>query len=202
MRHKPVVKLSRSINLALTDKAARLMERRPYPPGEHGRRPRRNMSSYKERLLEKQRLRFQYHVSEKQLRKYYDKARRQTERTTGDALIGLLESRLDALVLRSGFAKTIYQARQFVSHGHILVNGKRIDRPSFHVLPGTVISVHAKSQAKTPFEFVKQEVEPAPAPTYIRVDRTGLTATLEDVPSRALIPVICNEQFVVEFYAR
>jgi small subunit ribosomal protein S4 len=202
MRHKPVVKLSRSINLALTDKAARLMERRPYPPGEHGRRPRRNMSSYKERLLEKQRLRFQYHVSEKQLTRYYEKARRQTERTTGDALIGLLESRLDALVLRSGFAKTIYQARQFVSHGHILVNGKRIDRPGYHVLPGTEISVHAKSHAKTPFEFVKQEVEPASPPTYIRVDRTKLSATLEATPPRDLVPVICNVQFVVEFYAR
>jgi small subunit ribosomal protein S4 len=202
MRHKPVVKLSRSLNLALTDKAARLMERRPYPPGEHGRRPRRNMSSYKERLLEKQRLRFQYHVSEKTLRRYYDKARRQTERTTGDALLGLLESRLDALVLRTGFAKTIYQARQFVSHGHVLVNGKRIDRPGYHVLPGTEISIHAKSQAKTPFEFVKQETEPAPPPTYIRVDRSKLSATLEAVPARDLIPVICNEQYVVEFYAR
>jgi small subunit ribosomal protein S4 len=202
MRHKPVVKLSRSINLALTDKAARLMERRPYPPGEHGRRPRRNMSSYKERLLEKQRLRFQYHVSEKQLRRYYDKAQRQTERTTGDALIGLLESRLDALVLRTGFAKTIYQARQFVSHGHVLVNGKRIDRPSYHVVPGTKISISTKSAAKTPFEFVKQEVEPASPPTYIRVDRKALEATLEAVPARDLVPVICNEQFVVEFYAR
>lgn len=202
MRHKPVVKLSRSINLALTDKAARLMDRRPYPPGEHGRRPRRNMSSYKERLLEKQRLRFQYHVSEKQLRRYYDKARRQTERTTGDALLGLLESRLDALVLRSGFAKTIYQARQFVSHGHILVNGKRIDRPGYHVIPGTTISVASKSASKTPFEFVKQEVEPASPPTYMRVDRTKLEAVLEAVPARDLIPVICNEQYVVEFYAR
>jgi small subunit ribosomal protein S4 len=202
MRHKPVVKLSRSINLALTDKAARLMDRRPYPPGEHGRRPRRNMSGYKERLLEKQRLRFQYHVSEKQLRRYYDKARRQTERTTGDALIGLLESRLDALVLRSGFAKTIYQARQFVSHGHVLVNGKRIDRPAYHVLPGTTIGIATKSQAKTPFEFVKQEVEPASPPTYLRTDRSKLEATLEAVPARDLIPVICNEQYVVEFYAR
>jgi small subunit ribosomal protein S4 len=202
MRHKPVVKLSRSINLALTDKAARLMDRRPYPPGEHGRRPRRNMSSYKERLLEKQRLRFQYHVSEKQLRRYYDKARRQTEHTTGDALLGLLETRLDAVVLRSGFAKTIYQARQFVSHGHVLVNGKRVDRPGYQVTPGTTIAIAKKSQNKTPFEFVKANPDAAIAPAYLRVNRDALEAELVSVPLREVIPVICNEQFVVEFYAR
>lgn len=202
MRHKPVVKLSRSINLALTDKAARLMDRRPYPPGEHGRRPRRNMSSYKERLLEKQRLRFQYHVSEKQLRRYYDKARRQTERTTGDALLALLETRLDAVVLRSGFAKTIYQARQFVSHGHVLVNGQRVDRPGYQVTPGTKVAIAQKSQAKTPFEFVKANPDGVVVPAYLRVSRDALEAELVSIPARDIIPVICNEQFVVEFYAR
>ncbi|WP_076832243.1 MULTISPECIES: 30S ribosomal protein S4 [unclassified Frankia] len=201
MRHKPVAKLSRSIGMPLTDKAARYFENRPYPPGPHGR-GRKTMSPYKERLREKQRLRFQYHISEKQLRRAFDEADRGTGRT-GHLLIEDLETRLDAVVLRAGFAKTIYQARQFVSHRHIQVNGARVDRPGFRVQPGDVITVTTRSRTMAPFRIVA-ETQPAgaPPPAYLDVDRGALVAVLSRRPSRPEIPVVCDEQLVVEYYAR
>src|SRR3712207_933807 len=110
------------------------MERRPNPPGQHGATPRRKVSEYKKQLLEKQRLRAQYNVSERQPRKAFEEATRQPG-NTGVRLLQLLEMRLDAIVLRAGFVRTIYAARQAVAHGHLLVNGRKVDRPSRRLKP-------------------------------------------------------------------
>jgi small subunit ribosomal protein S4 len=199
-RSRSKVRLSRALGIALTPKAARHLERRPYPPGEHGRR-RRTQSDYKTRLLEKQRLRAQYNVSEAQLRLALGRALRSGEQA-GAALLADLETRLDALVLRAGFARTIYQARQAVTHGHITVNGRRVDRPSFRVRPGDVIRVAPGSRDKAPFLVAATGAHAATAPPYLDVDIESLEARLVRQPARDEIPVDCNERLVIEFYSR
>lgn len=150
---RPKVKKSRALGIALTPKAVKYFEARPYPPGEHGRGRKQN-SDYKVRLLEKQRLRAQYDVSERQLVRAYERAAK-TQGKTGEALVIELERRLDALVLRSGIARTIYQARQMVVHGHIEVNGQKVDKPSFRVRPDDVVMVRERSRSKTLFEVAR-----------------------------------------------
>ncbi len=194
------VRLSRALGIALTPKAARHLERRPYPPGQHGR-GRKKTSDYKVRLLEKQRLRAQYNVSEAQLRLALARAVRSGEKT-GEELLIDLETRLDALVLRAGFARTIYQARQAVSHGHVTVNGRRVDRPSFRVSPGDTFEVAAASKGKTPFLIAAAREHAAAAPPYLDVDIETLEARLTRLPVRAEIPVVCDERLVTEFYSR
>src|SRR5687767_3710511 len=120
---RPKARLSRALGIPLTRKCVKYFERRPFPPGVHGR-ARRKPSDYQVRLLEKQRLRHQYNISESQMRRTFDEAHR-VEAKTGEAMIQLLERRLDATVARSGLARTIYQARQLVAHGHFLVDGKK-----------------------------------------------------------------------------
>ena len=122
---RPKARLSRALGIPLTRKCVKYFERRPFPPGMHGR-GRRKASDYQVRLLEKQRLRHQYNVSEAQLRKAYDDAHR-SQGKTGENLVALLESRLDATVQRAGLARTVYQARQLVAHGHFTVDGKKVD---------------------------------------------------------------------------
>src|SRR5690625_308515 len=146
------VRLSRALGIPLTPKAARYFEKRPYPPGEHGRARRRTESDYAVRLKEKQRLRAQYGLREVQIQRVFEEARKESG-LTGESLVELLEMRLDALVLRSGFARTIAQARQAVVHRHILVEGKLVVRPSFRVKPGQVIQVLPKSQTMVPFQI-------------------------------------------------
>ena len=128
-RRGPKVRLARQLGIALTPKAAKVMENRPNPPGQHGATPRRKVSGYKKQLVEKQRLRAQYNVSERQLENAFGAATRQSG-NTGIRLLQLLEMRLDAVVLRGGFVRTIYAARQAVTHGHVMVNGRKVDRPS------------------------------------------------------------------------
>ncbi|GAB3196083.1 30S ribosomal protein S4 [Geodermatophilus arenarius] len=196
---RPKVRLSRRLGLPLTPKAVSYFERRPYPPGEHGRK-RKQQSDYSTRLLEKQRLRAQYDVSETQLRRAFDRARR-TGGKTGEALIQDLESRLDATVLRAGFARTIYQARQFVTHRHVLVNGRRVDRPSYRLRPGDWISIAEGSRTREPFQVAASGAH-ATAPAYLEVRLADLTARVERVPAREEVPVVCEEQLVVEYYSR
>ncbi|GAA4612508.1 30S ribosomal protein S4 [Actinoallomurus liliacearum] len=198
---RPKAKRSRALGIPLTPKCVRYFERRPYPPGPHGR-ARRQTSDYKTRLLEKQRLRAQYNVSEKQLRRAFERSTR-GEGRTGDTLLADLETRLDALVLRAGFARTIYQARQFVSHRHILVNGARVNVPSYRVRPGSVISVAERSRTMPPFlEAAAGGHAPERVPEYLRADHAGLVARLVRPPQRHEIPVRCDVQLVVEYYSR
>jgi len=148
-RTRSKTRLSRSLGIALTPKAAKYLEKRPYAPGEHGRTKRKADSDYAVRLREKQRLRAQYGIREAQLRIIFQEARR-TAGLTGENLVELLEMRLDALVLRAGFARTTAQARQMVVHRHILVDGKIVDRPSFRVKPEQLIHVKPKSESMEP----------------------------------------------------
>lgn len=199
---RPKVKKSRALGIALTPKAVKYFEQRPYPPGEHGRGRKQN-SDYKVRLLEKQRLRAQYDISEGQMRRAYDRARK-TDVKTGEALVVELERRLDALVLRSGLARTIYQARQMVVHGHISVNDRKVDKPSFLVKPGDVIMVRERSRNKHPFQVAREggyDTE-GETPRYLEVNLPALAFRLDREPNRKEIPVQCDEQLVIEYYAR
>lgn len=203
-RSRRQVRLSRALGLALTPKAARHLERRPYPPGEHGRARRRTESDYAVRLREKQRLRAQYGLREKQMARVFEDAKTEPG-LTGESLVELLEMRLDALVLRAGFARTIQQARQVVVHRHILVDGKLIDRPSYRVRPGQTIQVKPKSQVLTPFQIAAagahRDVLPA-VPEYLDVQLEKLSAILVRRPKRAEVPVTADVQLVVEHYSR
>ena len=202
-RTRSKTRLSRSLGIALTPKAAKYMEKRPYGPGQHGRTKRKSDSDYAVRLREKQRLRAQYGIREAQLRKTFQEAKR-TDGLTGETLVERLEMRLDALVLRAGFARTMAQARQLVVHRHILVDGQRVDRPSFRVKPGQMIHVHEKSERTEPVQVAAAgghaDVLPA-VPEYLSVELDKLHATLVRKPKRAEVPVTCDVQLVVEYYA-
>lgn len=200
-RPRPKVKRSRALGIPLTRKCVPYFERRPYPPGEHGR-ARRKESDYALQLKEKQRLRAQYNVSETQLRRTFDEAKRRPGKSGGN-LVSLLERRLDAVVWRAGIARTIYQARQLVVHRHIVVNGQRVDRPSYRLAVDDVVSVATRSRTLAPF-LVAAEGGNAPdsTPSYLQVDLAELRVQLLAEPARSLVPVVCDEQLVVEFYSR
>ena len=171
--------------------------KRPYPPGQHGR-ARKRLTEYHLRMLEKQKLRAIYGVGESQFRKYFADATRQ-KGVTGEELLRLLETRLDNVVLRLGFAQTIWQARQLVSHGHIRVDGKRIDIPSATVRVGQ--SVEASPAAKN-FIPVREALEITPdPPAYLERDKGNVTGRLVRAPERDEIPLPVEvvERLVVEF---
>jgi len=202
-RTRSKTRLSRALGIALTPKAAKYLEKRPYAPGQHGRTKRKTDSDFAVRLREKQRLRAQYGIREAQLRKTFNDAKRQ-EGLTGENLVELLEMRLDSLVLRSGFARTMAQARQMVVHRHILIDGLRVDRPSARVKVGQMIHVHEKSESTEPFQVAAAgghvDVLP-PVPGYLSVELDKLQATLLRRPKRAEVPITCEVQLVVEYYA-
>lgn len=198
---RPKARLSRAIGIPLTPKCVRYFEQRPYPPGVHGR-SRKKTSDYSVRLMEKQRLRLQYNVSERQLRAAFAAAVKSAGKT-GDALVSLLERRLDALVFRAGFARTIYQARQFVSHGHVTVDGARVNIPSYRLRPGQEIAVHESSRPKAPFLVAATGAHaPAVLPPYLYASLPDLRAVLLAEPARHDVPVKCDERLVVEYYSR
>ncbi|MEU4405793.1 30S ribosomal protein S4 [Streptosporangium sp. NPDC023963] len=199
----PKVRLSRRAGVPLTRKAVRYFEERPYPPGEHGRKTnRRQTGDYGLRLMEKQKLRWYYDVSERQMRRYWDLALRGTGRA-GAELVVLLETRLASLVLRSGLAPSIYAARQYVAHGHITVDGRKVDIPSYLVRPGQVIAVREKSRRMQPFVAASEGVYADDrVAAYLDVDHAELKFTLFSRPLREQIVVPVDEQLVVEFYSR
>jgi small subunit ribosomal protein S4 len=173
--------------------------KRPYPPGQHGR-GRKRFSEYQVRLLEKQKLRAIYGVGERQMRSYYDRASRKTG-VTGEELIRQLETRLDAVVLRMGFALTQRQARQLVSHGHVRVNGRRLDVPSAQVRPGDTIELSDKARN---FVYVREALElSSDAPAYLYVNKDQLQGTLSRYPERdeVPLPVPIEERLIIEYYS-
>ncbi len=195
----PKVKLSRKLGFALSPKARKYMDRKPYPPGQHGSAKRRaKLSDYGRQLLEKQRLRLQYNVHERQMRNYYQEASRMAG-NTGDNLVALLESRLDALVYRAGFAPSMYAARQYVRHGHIEVNGRKVDIPSYRVKPNDIIQVREKSRKLECFMNAVRTAQPVP---YLEVSKADFSAKYLYLPPREEVPVICEVPLVVEYYAR
>jgi small subunit ribosomal protein S4 len=198
---RPKARLSRALGIPLTRKCVKYFEKRPFPPGVHGR-GRRKASDYQVRLLEKQRLRHQYNISEAQMRKAFDDAHR-GEGKTGETMVTLLERRLDATVQRAGLARTIYQARQLVAHGHFTVDGKKVDRPSYRLKPGQVVEVRESSRQKPPFQIAATGAHlDGPTAPYLSTVIEDLRTTVIREPLRSEIPVLCDEQLVVEFYAR
>lgn len=173
--------------------------KRPYPPGQHGR-GRKRISEYQTRLVEKQKLRAIYGVSESQMRRYYDQASRSRD-VTGEELIRELETRLDTVVLRLGFALTTRQARQLVSHGHVLLDGKRVDIPSARVKPGQTIEISGKAKN---FVSVREALEiTADPPGYLYRNKDDAQGTLSRPPERdeVPLPVKVDERLIVEFYS-
>jgi ribosomal protein S4, bacterial/organelle type len=173
--------------------------KRPYPPGQHGR-GRKRISEYQTRLVEKQKLRAIYRVGEKQMRAYYDKASH-SKAVTGEEMIRQLETRLDTVVLRLGFALTTSQARQLVSHGHVRLNGKRINVPSARVKPEQTIELSAKAKN---FVSVHEALEITPdPPPYLYRNKTEGSGVLSREPARDEIPlpVRVEERLIVEFYS-
>ncbi|OLL74116.1 SSU ribosomal protein S4p (S9e) [Pseudonocardia sp. Ae168_Ps1] len=175
-------------------------ERRPYPPGQHGR-IRIKETEYLLQLQEKQKARFGYGLQEKQLRAYYEEAHRR-EGKTGDELLQILESRLDNVVYRAGLARTRRMARQLVNHGHFLVNGKKVDIPSFKVSKYDIIDVREKSRNTDPFVIAKETQGDRPVPAWLQVVPSTLRILVHQLPERAQIDTQVTEQLIVEYYSK
>lgn len=191
-------KVSRRLGFSLTETGKEL-SRRPYAPGQHGQGRKKKVSEYGIQLKEKQKLRFMYGMNEKQFRKLFDKAGK-LEGIHGENFLVLLESRLDNLVYRAGFATTRRQARQVVNHGHILVNGKKVTIPSFSVSIGDKISFREKSQN---LKIVNESIENQQTTlSFITTDKNKKEAIYEKLPKISELNKEVNAQLVVEFYSR
>jgi len=201
----PVCKLCRRERTKLFLKGDRCttdrcsVDRRTYPPGQHGRR-RVKETDYLIQLREKQKARRVYGVMEKQFRDYYAQAVREKGRT-GENLLRILESRLDNIVYRCGFAVSRKQARQLVRHGHIQVNGKKVDIPSFLVKPAMAISVAPKSRESEVFKIAAASFQREQVP-WLQVDRKGMTASLIEAPQGISPDVPIRDELIVELYSR
>ncbi|ATH92791.1 30S ribosomal protein S4 [Bacillus glycinifermentans] len=194
----PSWKLSRRLGISLSGTGKEL-EKRPYAPGPHGPGQRKKLSEYGLQLQEKQKLRHMYGVNERQFRNLFDKAAKMAGKH-GENFMVLLESRLDNIVYRLGLARTRRQARQLVNHGHILVDGSRVDIPSYQVKPGQTISLREKSQN---LAIVKEAVEVNNfVPEYLTFDAEKLEGTFTRLPERSELPAEINEALIVEFYSR
>jgi small subunit ribosomal protein S4 len=176
------------------------IEIRPYPPGEHGRnRPKE--SEYLIQIREKQKAKRIYGVMEKQFSNYYDEAARKRGKT-GEVLLQILESRLDNIVYRAGFAKSRDMARQLVNHGHVLVNGKKVDIPSYRVSDSDIVEVRAKSREMTPFVVARAEAGERTVPAWIEVIPDKMRVLVHTLPVRAQIDTLVQEQLIVEYYSK
>lgn len=196
----PRLKRMRALGLNLPGLSRKSTERRPYPPGEHGGDRRRKESDYGRQLKEKQKLRYNYGLGERQFRRLMVEARR-SKLETGKKLIELLERRLDNTVFRAGYAPTIPAARQLVNHAHIRVNGRKVDVPSYRVRPGDVITLRERSRK---LQCVKDSLEALSLtrPEWISWNGGELTATIEKLPEEDSVPFPIEVQLVVEYYAR
>ncbi|NHM30617.1 30S ribosomal protein S4 [Neobacillus terrae] len=194
----PSWKISRRLGISLSGTGKEL-EKRPYAPGPHGPNQRKKLSEYGMQLQEKQKLRHMYGVNERQFRNLFDKAGKMAGKH-GENFMVLLESRLDNVVYRLGLARTRRQARQLVNHGHILVNGSRVDIPSFRVAAGQTITLREKSRN---LDVVKEAIEVNNfVPDYLTFDADKLEGTFTRLPERSELPAEINEALIVEFYSR
>jgi small subunit ribosomal protein S4 len=203
----PRLKAIRRLGTPLPGLTRKTADKKPYPPGQHGPtggagRGRKKQSEYGRQLLEKQKLRLNYGVSERQMRNYMAQAERQGGKA-GDNLLALLERRLDNVVFRLGIAPTIPAARQLVAHGHIRVDGRRVDRAAYMVKPGVHVSVSDRARN---MPEVKTSVEHGPQvklPGYLAIDPSDkFGGRVISLPMRGDVPVIVDDAAVVEFYAR
>jgi small subunit ribosomal protein S4 len=182
-----------------TDKCA--IERRNYAPGQHGQGRRRKISEYAVQLREKQRLKRMYGLLEKQFRRYFEMAERSKE-VTGEALLKLLERRLDNMVYRLGMARSRAEARQLVRHSHFTVNAKRVDIPSFLTKPGDVIAVRESSRSSETFRRSIELSERRGVPTWLELDAANFSGRVLKVPDRGELTIPVNERLVVELYSK
>ncbi len=198
----PKVKISRrlGVNIFENEKGRKALDRRPYPPGEHGRSRRRQPSEYSMQLQEKQKAKYIYGVLERQFSNTYKEANRQ-KGVTGENLLRMLELRLDNIVFRAGWASSRPQARQFVSHGFINVNGKRLDIPSYRARKGDVISLRPKSREMI---VVRHNIDTLDriTPAWLEKGEDGQQVTVRDLPLRDQIDVPVREQLIVELYSK
>jgi small subunit ribosomal protein S4 len=174
--------------------------RRPYPPGQHGPTRRKKLSDYALRLMEKQKLRYHYGLSEKQLRRYMAEAVR-TKGNTGTNLLASLERRLDNVVFRSGLAPTIPSARQMTNHGHILVNGKRVNIASYQLKHNDVVTLRDVSKWKDKIEERLKDPNNLAYPQYLEVDVDARKASIKALPDAEDCPVDIDPQLIVEYYS-
>lgn len=195
----PKIRLSRKLGFALTPKARKYMDRKPNPPGQHGGTKKRGkLSVFGQQLLEKQRLRLQYNVHERQMRNYFAKAAHSVG-NTGELLVQMLESRLDAMIFRAGLARSMPAARQYVTHGHVFVNGELVNIPSYAVQPNDVVSIKPKSRK---LECFQDAIRNSAPPAYLELSKADFSIKLLYLPPREEVPVVCEVPLVVEFYSR
>jgi small subunit ribosomal protein S4 len=195
----PMTKKSRRLGVDLVG-GDQAFERRPFPPGQHGRgRPKEK--EYLNQLKEKQKARYSYGVLEKQFRRYYEEATRRAGKT-GDNLLQILECRLDNVIYRAGIARTRRHSRQLVVHGHFLVNGRKVDIPSYQVKPFDVIDLRDKSREMTPLIVARETHGERPVPAWLEVVPNTLRVLVHQLPMREQIDIPVNEQYIVEFYSK
>jgi small subunit ribosomal protein S4 len=197
----PREKIARRFGVALFG-PSKALELRNFPPGQHGvRNTRRKLSEYGTALAEKQKLKYQYGVLERQFRKMFAEAQRR-KGVTGEILLQMLEQRLDNVVFRMGFASTRFAARQAVGHGHITVNGKRVNVPSYQVQPGDVVAAKASAKSQQLIGRFLEMTLGSPTPDWLTVDRDKMSGVFNRIPVREEINPLANEQLVVELYSR
>ncbi|WP_298918493.1 30S ribosomal protein S4 [uncultured Algimonas sp.] len=202
-RHSAKYKIDRRMGENIWGRPKSPVNKRPNPPGQHGGGRRGKMSDFGTQLRAKQKLKGYYgNVTEKQFRRTYDEATRM-KGDTSENLIGLLEQRLDAVVYRAKFVPTVFAARQFVNHGHVLVNGKKVNIPSYRVKPGDTIEVREKSKTMA-LVLEALELAERDVPDYVDLDVKGMKATFTRVPSFDEVPyaVQMEPNLVIEFYSR
>ena len=196
----PRVRLSRRFNTPLFG-SSKYLDRKPYPPGQHGQSRRRKATDYALALAEKQKMRFYYGLMEKQFRGVYEKAIRRRG-VTGEIMLQILETRLDSVVFNIGFGYTRSQARQMVAHGHILVNAKRARTPSIALCEGDVVEIKSVEKSRHLADKNLEYSTSRIVPEWITLDKTAYSGTINRIPTREDIEPIANEQTIVEFYSR
>lgn len=191
-------KKSRRLGISLTG-SGKEISKRPYAPGQHGANQRRKISEYGLQQQEKQKLRFMYGLNERQFRSLFNESGKM-KGVHGENFMILLESRLDNLVYRLGLARTRRQSRQLVNHGHVLVDGRRVDIPSYRMRPGQTITLREKAQN---FDVIKEAMEVNTViPEYVSFDADKMEGTYTRFPERSELPAEINEALIVEFYSR
>lgn len=196
----PTTRINRRFSMALFP-ANRAYEKKKYPPGQHGPRLRRKLSEYSIGLNEKQKLRFSYGLTEKQFRRTFERAKRQRG-VTGEIFLQLLETRLDSVVYLAGLGRTRAAARQFVTHGHIVVDGHKVDIPSFQVAPGMKITVRDASSSRSLATQNLADNQYRSVPPWMAVNADLMEIVVNRDPARDEIDAPVNEQLIVEFYSR
>ncbi|KAB2318147.1 30S ribosomal protein S4 [Betaproteobacteria bacterium SCN1] len=195
----PRLKIMRALGTQLPGLSTKSIEDRPYPPGQHGQKTKRK-SDFGVKLMEKQKLRYNYGLNETQIRRLFVEAKR-ARMPTGDKLLELLECRLDNAVFRAGFAPTAVAARQLVRHRHILLNGVRVNIPSIRIKPGDTLALHGRA-ANIPMVAESLQAPALTRPEWLHFDETQRTAQINRVPMADEVPFPIDVQQVVEYYAQ